>query len=91
MPAAIGGKASGSAIALSAINARKDSSGASWHGVNFPVLARAFPSARVPPILAARVPSRPAIGSDASNGPLSRASRPTWLRIITSASGVTKS
>ena len=42
--------------------------------VTDPVFARALPSAAVPFIRFDSVPSRPAIGSDASNGPRSRAS-----------------
>src|SRR6185503_15914372 len=56
-----------------------------------PLFARAFPSAGVPFIRFAIVPSRPAIGSDASNGPRSFASPCTCARMVTSASGETKS
>ena len=47
-----------------------------------PVFARALPSAGVPFMRFASVPSRPAIGSDASNGPRRRASRSTCVRIV---------
>lgn len=54
-----------------------------------PLLARALPSAAVPFIRFDSVPSRPATGSDASKGVRSVASRSTWVRIVTSASGET--
>ena len=54
-----------------------------------PVFARAFPSAAVPFILAASVPSRPAIGSDSSNGSRVRLSRSTCMSTPTRVSGVT--
>src|SRR5258708_30433843 len=53
-----------------------------------PVFARALPSARVA-FMRVRRPSPPATGRLASNGALSFASRSTWTRIVTSASGGT--
>jgi len=54
-----------------------------------PVFARALPSAAVPFIRFASDQSRPAIGSDAANGPLSDSSCATCVRIAASASTVT--